>query len=69
MVYCGTTNPFSDVGFDRWSCKYVKKLAELGISSGYGDGRFGPGDFVNREQMAVFLTRALDMTPEVDTAV
>ena len=62
--YCGTTNPFSDVGFDRWSCKYVKKLAELGISSGYGDGRFGPGDFVTREQMAVFLTRALEMTPE-----
>ena len=62
--YCGTTNPFSDVAHDRWSCKYIKRLAELGISSGYGDGRFGPNDFVTREQMAVFLTRALDMAPE-----
>jgi hypothetical protein len=62
--YCGTTNPFSDVGFGRWSCKYIRRLAELGISSGYGDGRFGPEDSVTREQMAVFLTRALDMVPE-----
>jgi hypothetical protein len=56
--YCGTANPFPDVGFDRWSCKYVKKLAELGITSGYGDGRFGPGDYVTRAQMAAFLSRA-----------
>ena len=56
--YCGTTNPFTDVLFDRWSCGYVKKLAELGITAGYGDGRFGPDDNVTRAQMAVFLSRA-----------
>jgi hypothetical protein len=56
--YCGTTDPFTDVSYNRWSCKYVKKLAELGITTGYGDGRFGPGDFVERDQMAVFLSRA-----------
>jgi len=61
--YCGTTNPFPDVSFDRWSCKNIKRLAELGISTGYGDGRFGPKDSVTREQMAVFLTRALDIVP------
>jgi len=61
--YCGTTNPFSDVGFDRWSCKNIKRLYELGITTGYGDGRFGPDDLVTREQMAAFLTRALGQVP------
>ncbi len=61
--YCGTTNPFTDVAYDRWSCKNIKKLLELGITTGYGDGRFGPDDYVNREQMAVFLTRALNQVP------
>jgi hypothetical protein len=61
--YCGTTNPFSDVGFDRWSCKYVKRLVELGITAGIGQGMFGPQDAVTREQMAVFLTRSLDEVP------
>jgi len=61
--YCGTTNPFSDVGFDRWSCKYVKRLVELGITSGIGNGLFCPEDTVTREQMAVFVTRALGEVP------
>ena len=56
--YCGATSPFTDVTYDRWSCKYIKKFAELGITSGYGDGRYGPSDYVNRAQMAVFLARA-----------
>jgi hypothetical protein len=56
--YCGGIDPFTDVSTLRWSCKYVKKFAELGITAGYGDGRFGPGDFVTRAQMAVFLSRA-----------
>ena len=61
--YCGTTDPFVDVGFDRWSCSYIKRFSELGITGGYGDGRFGPDDPVTREQMAVFLTTALEMVP------
>jgi hypothetical protein len=61
--YCGTTAPFTDVLPDRWSCKYIKRLYELGITSGYQDGRFGPVDPVTREQMAVFITRALDQVP------
>jgi hypothetical protein len=61
--YCGTINPFTDVSYDRWSCKYIKKLQERGLASGYGDGRFGPIDLVTREQMAAFLTRSLDEVP------
>ena len=61
--YCGSMAPFSDVSADRWSCKYIKRLVELGITSGTGQGMFGPGDTVTREQMAVFLTRALNEVP------
>jgi hypothetical protein len=56
--YCGTTNPFTDVSYKRWSCKNIKILCELGITTGYGDGRYGPYDAVTRGQMAVFLARA-----------
>jgi len=56
--YCGVTNPFIDVPFEHWSCEYIKKLAELGITSGYGDGRYGPDDYVTRAQLAVFLSKA-----------
>jgi hypothetical protein len=55
--YCGTTSPFTDVPYSWWSCKYVKMLSELHITSGYGDGRYGPGDPITRAQMAVFLSR------------
>ena len=61
--YCGTAAPFADVPADRWSCKYVKRLVELGITSGIGGGLFGPEGVVTREQMAAFITRALDEVP------
>jgi streptogramin lyase len=61
--YCGSTAPFADVPADRWSCKYVKKLVELGITSGIGGGLFDPEGVVTREQMAAFITRALDEVP------
>ena len=67
--YCDTANPFSDVTNDRWSCKYIKRLYELGITTGYGDGRYGPDDPVTRAQMAVFLKKAFSLphstTPRV----
>jgi pimeloyl-ACP methyl ester carboxylesterase len=61
--YCAGGGPFLDVESDRWSCKYIKRLVELGITAGIGQGLFGPEDPVTREQMAVFLTRARGETP------
>ena len=61
--YCGSTAPFSDVPADRWSCKYVKRLVELEITAGIGRGLFDPEGVVTREQMAAFITRALDEVP------
>jgi hypothetical protein len=58
-----TTQPsssgtFSDVPAGQWYTAYVERLAELGISVGYGDGTFRPNANVTRAEMSVFLTRA-----------
>ena len=58
LNYCDSGSLFTDVTSDMWSCKYIKRLEELGITIGYGDGRYGPYDFVTRDQMAAFLSRA-----------
>ena len=39
----------------------INALAAAGIVVGYGDGTYGPNDPVNRAEMAVYLTRALDI--------
>jgi hypothetical protein len=60
--YCSYGSVFVDVPTFDWSCKYIRRLYELDITTGYGDGRYGPDDLVSRAQMAVFLGRAfLDM--------
>jgi uncharacterized repeat protein (TIGR02543 family) len=56
--YCASGVPFPDVGFDMWSCDYIKRLKELNITTGYQDGTYGPYDPVTRAQMAAFLARA-----------
>ena len=56
--YCDGSPPFPDISTGHWSCKYIKRLKERGITTGYGDGRYGPLDFVTRAQMAAFLARA-----------
>jgi hypothetical protein len=56
--YCATGSPFSDVPPSHPMCKYIKRLFELGITTGYGDGTYRPTLFVNRAQMAAFLARA-----------
>ena len=46
---------FSDVAVGQWYTPYIEWAADKGYASGYGGGRFGPNDYVTREQMAVFL--------------
>jgi subtilisin family serine protease len=48
---------FSDVPSGYWAFKYVQKLRELGITSGYGDGTYRPDNPVIRSEMAVFISR------------
>jgi hypothetical protein len=58
--YCSTGSPFSDVDANHWACKYIKRLYELGITTGCGQNplRYCPNDIVTRAQMAAFLARA-----------
>ncbi len=55
--YCSSGAPFLDVQTDRWSCKYIKKVKELGITTGYPDGTYKPEASVTRAEMATFLYR------------
>jgi outer membrane protein assembly factor BamB len=56
--YCDTGSPFSDVPPSSWSCKYIKRLYELNIATGYGGtDQFKPDLTVTRAQMAAFIAR------------
>ena len=48
---------FTDCDYEQWYGKYVGWAADNGIISGYGNGKFGPGDEITREGMAAILYR------------
>ena len=52
---------FTDVPAEHWSNPYVVRAAELGLVSGYGDGRFGPGDAVTYEQAVTMVVSAMGL--------
>lgn len=55
-------NPkFKDVSTANGYYKAIAALAENGIISGYGDGRYGPNDPIKRGQMASILVKAFDL--------
>jgi hypothetical protein len=53
------TPPFADVPCTSPFARWIAELAARGITSGCGGGNYCPGAVVPREQMAVFLLRAL----------
>ena len=53
---------FSDVPSGPF-CGFIERMADDGITSGCGGGRFCPNDPVTRGQMAVFIEGALGHTP------
>ena len=57
--YCSNGSPFSDVSPADWSCRYIKRLYEWGITTGYGGtDQYRPELTVTRAQMSAFLARA-----------
>lgn len=56
----GTSAEFSDVPSDAWFADYVGFAKEKGIVGGYADGRFGPGDFMTRAQVAKVVVKLLE---------
>ncbi|GAB1476917.1 hypothetical protein MASR2M70_17530 [Bacillota bacterium] len=53
---------FEDVKDTDWYSSYVKTAAEYKLISGYGNGKFGPNDRVNREQAMAMVARAMELT-------
>lgn len=56
------TAEFTDVEMDSWYGPYIAWASQSGIVTGYGNGKFGPGDHITREQMAVIIMRYADYT-------
>jgi hypothetical protein len=57
--YCDSGSPFADVSISSWSCRYIKRLYERGITTGYGGtNQYRPEQTVTRAQMAAFIGRA-----------
>lgn len=57
--YCSTGSGFNDVSPGDGECKYIKRLGDLQITTGCGNGNYCPDQYVTRGQMAAFLIRAL----------
>lgn len=50
---------FKDVPNNHWSYKAIMDLANKNVVAGYGNGLFGFGDDVTREQVAALMFRQL----------
>jgi hypothetical protein len=50
---------FSDVPSGHWAFKYVQKMYDEDITTGYSDGTYRPSQNVTRGQMASFIIKAM----------
>jgi hypothetical protein len=55
-----TTPMFNDVPASSPFCRWIEELARRGVVAGCGGGNYCPSAAVTREQMSVFVLRALD---------
>ena len=49
---------FFDTSIDKWHYRYIASAVKEGIINGIGDGSFGTGRRISREDMAVIIKRA-----------
>ncbi len=56
------TATFNDVPTDHWAYKYVEYCHAQGIVQGYDPVTYAPNVVVTRDQMAVYVARAFDLT-------
>lgn len=56
----GSTSAFYDVTPDNWYYVYVGLLSAKGIVSGMGDGTFGAGNNITRQDMAAIVARCMN---------
>jgi len=62
-------NTFSDVPNGEWYTNSVLWANQIGVASGYGNGKFGVSDNITREQLAMmvykYATEVCDYEPEI----
>jgi len=58
----GAANAFSDVPDSDVGCRYIYYLWSKNVVDGFGNGIFGPGLSVTREQMSKFLVNTYKLT-------
>jgi len=56
-----SVNVFSDVSDSDWFCSYVNIAYKCGLIQGIGDGKFGTGLFITRQDMMVMLYNAMKL--------
>lgn len=54
-------NVFADISESDWCVKYVASAYEAGLTKGKGDGTFGKGDALTRQDMAVLASRCAEI--------
>lgn len=57
------SHQFSDVPNSNPFHADIEALANTGVTTGCGGGRFCPSDYVTREQMAAFMNRLGALSP------
>ena len=55
------TVKYKDTKVDSWYTKYLAFAARNKIISGYGDGTFGPGNFITRAEVAKIVIKILEI--------
>ena len=55
-------NLFNDVSVTTWGAAWIEQLYKEGITSGCGSGNYCPNRPVTRAEIAIFLTRAFNLT-------
>lgn len=56
------SDAFTDVPINHWANKYITKAKELGVISGYGNGKFGPNDTVTYAQVLTMLVNSVGLS-------
>jgi DNA-binding beta-propeller fold protein YncE len=56
--YAGAAD-FTDVPLDHWAAKYIYYVKGQNVVTGYPDGSYQPSKVVTRDQMAVYISRAV----------
>jgi pimeloyl-ACP methyl ester carboxylesterase len=59
VIVCTPTRDFADVPTDHWAFYSIRAAFRADIVAGYRDGTYHPTSAVTRDQMAVYISRAL----------